>query len=533
MDKDTDKQMQGIIGLRDPVLPRYRGGHLAAPESCRPTLQPPTPTRTPPPGPAAPSRPLSPPRASHRRCPPPIRPEPGAASLTYTPGTGARARARPQAHPSQLTFPSETPKVLSQVSGKLRGQFQHRPRPPKSSLLLSPAAHLRCPGTPARPHPRAEDAVEGAVRASGQGTTRGVRPPNAAGGMGRCQATGPQVSVRGGARAIEGRRGKRYVGQGSPGLGGEAAEGGEGAFLAGDAPPETPYLLRKTARARNAKTPPLWSSRSPESPHTSSLVGEKSEILSHRSREPASIFTPPPPCLRSRARSRACPATATAAPPPPLSPRALRLPQSRTLTVCRVRGPSRGLCRKLPQLVANSETLQARARPWQFSLVRPPPNPAPVCPPAKRKKKKKVATPAPKTVVGPQLGAQNAHQVSSKRNSLPLAIDCDSRPPPTLATHRKGRRFPRSSSKFDEQGKSTEIQTFKEIVPSAAETPDPPPARAREKPAGGGWAERAPHRTENAAGISCSSSRSSDRRSGKKQANRKQESPLAPPIGKT
>ena len=153
---------------------------------------------------------------------------------------------------------------------------------------------------------------------------------------------------------------------------GRTPRSGEGAFLAGDAPPETPYLLRKTARAQNAKTPPLWSSRSPESPHTSSLVGEKSEILSHRSREPEPVFTPPPPCLRSRARSRACPATATAAPPPPLRPRALRLPQPRTLTVCRVRGPSRGLCRKLLRPVANSETLQTRARPWQFSLVRSP-----------------------------------------------------------------------------------------------------------------------------------------------------------------
>ena len=166
---------------------------------------------------------------------------------------------------------------------------------------------------------------------------------------------------------------------------GRTPRSGEGAFLAGDAPPETPYLLRKTARAQNAKTPPLWSSRSPESPHTSSLVGEKSEILSHRSREPEPVFTPPPPCLRSRARSRACPATATAAPPPPLRPRALRLPQPRTLTVCRVRGPSRGLCRKLLRPVANSETLQTRARPWQFSLVRSPQPPPQKPPPPKKK----------------------------------------------------------------------------------------------------------------------------------------------------
>lgn len=34
------------------------------------------------------------------------------------------------------------------------------------------------------------------------------------------------------------------------------------------------------------------------------------------SREQGPIFTPLPPCLRSRARSRACPATATSAPPP-------------------------------------------------------------------------------------------------------------------------------------------------------------------------------------------------------------------------
>ena len=76
--------------------------------------------------------------------------------------------------------------------------------------------------------------------------------------------------------------------------------------------------------------------------------------------------------------------------------------------------------------------------------------------------KKKVAAPAPKTVVGPQLGAQDAHQVSSKGNAFPLAIDCDSRPPPTLATHRKGRRFPRSPSKFDEQGKSSSLEQLEQ-----------------------------------------------------------------------
>ena len=165
------------------------------------------------------------------------------------------------------------------------------------------------------------------------------------------------------------------LGEGLTGVRDRSGAGPRGAVRgrsSGDAPSETPYLLRKTARAQNAKTPPLWSSRSPESLHTSSLVGEKVEILSHRSREPAPVFTPPPPCLRSRARSRACPATATAAPPPPLRPRALRLPQPRTLTVCRVRGPSRGLCRKLLRPVSNSETLQTRARPWQFSLVRSP-----------------------------------------------------------------------------------------------------------------------------------------------------------------
>lgn len=45
--------------------------------------------------------------------------------------------------------------------------------------------------------------------------------------MGRCPATGPRVS--------EGRRGERYVGQGSPGLGDEAAEGQGSSDLEGEA----------------------------------------------------------------------------------------------------------------------------------------------------------------------------------------------------------------------------------------------------------------------------------------------------------
>lgn len=62
-----------------------------------------------------------------------------------------------------------------------------------------------------------------------------ARRPNVAGGMGRCPATGPGASVRGVARAAEGRREEHYVGQGNPGLGGEAAEGQGSPGLGGEA----------------------------------------------------------------------------------------------------------------------------------------------------------------------------------------------------------------------------------------------------------------------------------------------------------
>lgn len=94
---------------------------------------------------------------------------PRAASLTRT-DTSTQARAPTPAHPPELTFPSQTPKVCSQVPGGQPGGF--RPRP----YTVSPVTHPHRPGTAARSHPPREDALEGAVRASVQEAARRRNP---------------------------------------------------------------------------------------------------------------------------------------------------------------------------------------------------------------------------------------------------------------------------------------------------------------------------------------------------------------------
>lgn len=84
--------------------------------------------------------------------------------------TSTQTRAPSLAHLSELTFPSQTPKVSSQVPGGQPGGFQPRP------YTVSPVTHPHHPGTAARPHPPKEDALEGAVRASGQGAARRRNP---------------------------------------------------------------------------------------------------------------------------------------------------------------------------------------------------------------------------------------------------------------------------------------------------------------------------------------------------------------------
>lgn len=433
-------------------MPRYRGGRLAA-RGLQTHSPVPTPTRTPPPELAAPSAPISP--GSEAPALPPTHPPraPGRESnaLHLAPGPKPRSTT---AHPSQLTFPSETPKeVLSQVFGKVRSQFQHEP--PKSSLLLSPAAHLRCPGTPARPHPQVErDALERCC-------PRLVRGPlgeasERRGRDGRCRATRPQVSVRGGARAIEGRRGKRYVGQGSPGLGGEAAEGREERTSRG----VKPRRVADWARGRSGADPqaggvprgraagnPTFCGKQPE-PRTqklrlSGLHGARvaSHLESRRRKGRNSVTQIPRASTglhtaaamfeKQRAEAFRMPRNCHSGPAPPLRPRALRLPQPRTLTTfCRVRGARPGALPKLPRPVANSELCKPGQELGSFPRPLPPTPPTPpqsALPP----KKKKSGSPCTQDRGGPPTGSPGCASVSSKGNSLPLAINCDSRPPPT------------------------------------------------------------------------------------------------------
>lgn len=155
-------------------MPRKHSGRLAALWDWEP--------RSPRPPPlkharrAAPLPPyFSPEREPPAPPPPPPRPTAGSpgARVRRAPGAGTRARAPPQAHPSGLTFPSQTPKVISQVPEGNRAGFS--PDHAKSSRLFSPTARRRCPRAPARPqppaqpHPQQEDAPKSAVRASGRG----------------------------------------------------------------------------------------------------------------------------------------------------------------------------------------------------------------------------------------------------------------------------------------------------------------------------------------------------------------------------
>lgn len=114
-----------------PSLPRYRGGRLRSRElqthSPVPHSHPHPTARA-----AAPSRPLSPPGASTRRCPPPIRPEPRAASLTYTPGTGPASLPATSAS-FQLTF--QKPKAFHKSPEKSGASFStdHQSHPYSSA----------------------------------------------------------------------------------------------------------------------------------------------------------------------------------------------------------------------------------------------------------------------------------------------------------------------------------------------------------------------------------------------------------------
>lgn len=230
-----------------------------------------------------------PPRSSSGELEPPLRPlqahtqggpRPPAPLLPRGPATGAphthnlpeprgaspmgtwhpdRARAPPQAHPSGLTFPSQTPKVISQLPGRQPGGLQPRPR----KVIAAPQPHRPTGATPgpqlgppAQLHPQQEDAQEGAVRASGQRAARerqGNRTPRK--GRARDRRRGPG-GIRGAAQkqlwgVVEGARWGRgalasevrlpKVGHGGAGpRQGRTPRGGKGALLARDAQRRAP-----------------------------------------------------------------------------------------------------------------------------------------------------------------------------------------------------------------------------------------------------------------------------------------------------
>lgn len=387
-------------------MPREHGGRLAAPrDSWSPALRPAAgralPPRFCPEGqPPAHPHPLQPPGAPGREPDGHLAPgpEPALRHRRILPG---------------CRFPPKLQKLPHKSPAGPRARFS--PNRAKSA----PRPIRAAPG----PHPggRMLGRALSALRAGG-GWRRAARRPNAAGGKGPRLATGPRRSVRGGARVVGGLRGGRSAGQGSPGLGGEATEGGgrgcgaqprpdprggEGAFPARDAPPKAPGH------------PPARGQRPEPGRHGSaSLVltgpGVATHLGSRRRKErnpvtlvpragtglhtAAAIFEKPrsePRMPRNRHRR-----------PAPVSPRALRSPQARPLTAAacgaRARGPA-GSSRERWREMRHCEPRKALG---SF------PSSSPLHLPSRQKKP--VAARAPKTVLGPQLGPRGPRQVPSR-----------------------------------------------------------------------------------------------------------------------
>lgn len=251
--------------------------------------------------------------------------------------------------------------------------------------------------------------------------------------MGPRPATGPGGVVRRAANT-GGRREGRYTAQRSARLGSEAAESRRGPLTAEPRGPARGRFSRTTTVRRfpaarlpaddqspDATSRSLCYSQGLKSPCASGLVGHSRDILSSGIANGLPVFTPPPPCFRSGARTRACPAHA---PPTPA-----RVPffGHAHCDHPRGRGPSQGPSRKPAQTVPGDETRRARESPSQFSFILPPPSALPP-------KKKASRDPNTQDTGGLPNWDRGVRVKFHPGNLLLLPTTFDSRPPPTLDT---------------------------------------------------------------------------------------------------
>ncbi|XP_064134119.1 basic salivary proline-rich protein 4-like [Loxodonta africana] len=375
---------EGSDGPRTrPRRPRGNGDlwRLAAsPENRHPL---PAPTR------GAPSSPSRFPRGARHRHPHPGSPGRVLGShLASRPGPRSAASASFRA---DISLPNSKSCLTSPRKGPRTASAESPQRHPRSAAQAAP----RAAGARARSLPPGPKGCP-VGRCPRSGTGAAAKPPQA--GWARAQRQEPREDLRGGAERPRGARREHYEGRGraqprggdragwAEGLRGRAAagppRGGEGALLARDAPPRTP----RRPPTDNGQGPgtaalPLCSSRSPESPRTSALVGPRNEIVTAVARAGTGLHTAAAMFEKPRAEPR-MPRNRRRRPAPacPAGPRALRWPRARpaTATSCRASAGSPGPSGPPPAAKSLRAPLGAGGGPGKSSaffprLPAPPP----------------------------------------------------------------------------------------------------------------------------------------------------------------